>query len=65
MSKAFDKVWHEELLHKLKQNGIPGNSKLRPPITRKTSKTKCQMDDSLFKYILNEEALPSMKLPTF
>ena len=25
MSKAFDKVWHEGLLHKLKQNGIEGN----------------------------------------
>ena len=25
MSKAFDKVWHEGLLHKLKQNGIDGN----------------------------------------
>ena len=24
MSKAFDKVWHEGLLHKLKQNGING-----------------------------------------
>ena len=24
MSKAFDKVWHEGLLHKLKQNGIDG-----------------------------------------
>ena len=25
MSKAFDKVWHEGLLFKLKQNGIAGN----------------------------------------
>ena len=25
MSKAFDKVWHEGLLYKLKQNGIDGN----------------------------------------
>ena len=25
MSKAFDKVWHEGLLFKLKQNGISGN----------------------------------------
>ena len=25
MSKAFDKVWHEGLLHKLKQNGIEGS----------------------------------------
>ena len=24
MSKAFDKVWHEGLLHKLKHNGIDG-----------------------------------------
>ena len=24
MSKAFDKVWHKGLLHKLKQNGISG-----------------------------------------
>ena len=23
--KAFDKLWHEGLLYKLKQNGIPGN----------------------------------------
>ena len=25
ISKAFDKVWHEELIFKLKQNGISGN----------------------------------------
>ena len=25
MSKAFDKVWHERLIFKLKQNGIEGN----------------------------------------
>ena len=25
MSKAFDKVWHEGLIFKLKQNGIEGN----------------------------------------
>ena len=25
ISKAFVKVWHEDLLHKLKQNGISGN----------------------------------------
>ena len=25
MSKAFDKVWHEGLLFKLKQNGISGS----------------------------------------
>ena len=25
ISKAFDKVWHESLLYKLKQNGISGN----------------------------------------
>ena len=25
MSKAFDKVWHEDLLFKLKQNGISGS----------------------------------------
>ena len=25
MSKAFDKVWHEGLIFKLKQNGIDGN----------------------------------------
>ena len=24
MSKAFDKVWHEGLIHKLKQNGVEG-----------------------------------------
>ena len=24
ISKAFHKVWHKELLHKLKQNGISG-----------------------------------------
>ena len=43
---------------------IQGNSKLRPPISRKMGKTKCQMDDCLFKYISNEEALSSMKLCT-
>ena len=26
LSKAFDKVWHEGLLHKLKNNGINGNA---------------------------------------
>ena len=26
ISKAFDKVWHQGLLYKLKQNGISGNS---------------------------------------
>ena len=25
MSKAFDKVWHDGLIFKLKQNGIEGN----------------------------------------
>ena len=25
ISKGFDKVWHQGLLHKLKQNGISGN----------------------------------------
>ena len=25
ISKAFDKVWHQDLLYKLKQNGISGN----------------------------------------
>ena len=25
ISKAFDKVWHERLIFKLKQNGISGN----------------------------------------
>ena len=25
ISKAFDKVWHHDLLYKLKQNGISGN----------------------------------------
>ena len=25
LSKAFDKVWHEGLLFKMKQNGIQGN----------------------------------------
>ena len=25
ISKAFDKVWHEVLIYKLKQNGIKGN----------------------------------------
>ena len=25
ISKAFDKVWHEDLIFKLKQNGIFGN----------------------------------------
>ena len=25
MSKAFDKVWHDGLIFKLKQNGISGN----------------------------------------
>jgi hypothetical protein len=24
-SKAFDKVWHQSLLHKMKAYGIPGN----------------------------------------
>ena len=26
LSKAFDKVWHESLLHKLKNNGINRNA---------------------------------------
>lgn len=26
LSKAFDKVCHEEITHKLKRNGISGNS---------------------------------------
>ena len=26
LSKAFDKVWHEDLLYKLKNNGINGNA---------------------------------------
>ena len=25
ISKAFDKVWHEGLIYKLKQNGVKGN----------------------------------------
>ena len=25
ISKAFDKIWHKGLLHKLKQKGISGN----------------------------------------
>ena len=25
ISKAFEKVWHEDLVFKLKQNGISGN----------------------------------------
>ena len=25
ISKAFDKVWHEDLIYKLKQNGVKGN----------------------------------------
>ena len=25
ISKAFDKVWHQEIIHKLKRNGISGN----------------------------------------
>ena len=25
ISKGFDKVWHQDLLYKLKQNGISGN----------------------------------------
>ena len=25
ISKAFNKVWHQDRLHKLKQNGISGN----------------------------------------
>ena len=25
ISKAFDKVWHEGLIYKLKQNGLKGN----------------------------------------
>ena len=25
ISKAFDKVWYESLIFKLKQSGIPGN----------------------------------------
>ena len=25
ISKAFDKVWHERIIHKLERNGISGN----------------------------------------
>ena len=25
ISKAFDKVWHKDLIYKLKQNGVAGN----------------------------------------
>ena len=25
LSKAFDKVWHDDIIFKLKQNGISGN----------------------------------------
>ena len=25
ISMVFDKIWHEELIFKLEQNGIPGN----------------------------------------
>ena len=29
ISKAFDKVWHNGLIYKLKQNGVSGKSRLK------------------------------------
>ena len=47
MSKAFDKVWHEGLLHKLKQNGIDGNL---------LALFRCYLSDRKQRVVLNGHA---------